>query len=429
MIYILLIISLLIMILIYFFVKYYMINWSLLGKAAISICLVIFTLSVVVNPRESFIAASDGFKTWFNIVCPSLLPFFIGSELLVNFGIVNFLGILLEPVMRPVFNVPGCGSFPFIMSITSGYPVGAKIVSQIYGNKMCTKAEAQRMLSFCSTSGPLFMTGAVAIGMLNLSSSGPVIALSNYLGAISVGILFRFYKRTERDSYSPDSNIISRAFKSLSESFNKEKRPFGLMLSESVINSMNTLLMIGGIIVLFSVIINLLSRLGVVDFAANILYMILSPLGVDRQLLTPAAAGLFEITIGSKMIAASGAGLAQKIIAISCIIAWSGFSIHAQCAGVLSSTDLSLSTYILSKLLHTVATGIFAYILISAWGINEAYASLPAFSFVKSIIDPHTGWAARFMLSTGRYVFILLILILFSTAYFTAFKIYRRFSH
>lgn len=429
MLYILIIILLLILSLIYLFTKYFMANWPLLGKIIISSCIVAFTLAVVVNPGESFNAASDGLKTWFNVVCPSLLPFFIGSELLVSLGIVNFLGVLLEPVMRPVFNVPGCGSFPFVMSITSGYPVGAKIVSQIYEKKMCTRAEAQRMLSFCSTSGPLFMTGAVAIGMLNLSSSGPIIAFSNYLGAVAVGIIFRFYRNSQSTAYSPGRNVIPRAFKSLQESFDKEKRPFGLLLSESVKNSVNTLLMVGGLIILFSVIIRLLISWGVVSFVANILYIILSPIGADKQLLIPAASGLFEITIGSKLVAASGADLAQKIIAISSIIAWSGFSVHAQAAGVLSSTDLSVGTYILSKLLHTFTTGIFAYIIISVWGINEAYASIPAFSLAGTITNPQTGWITKFILSTGMYVYILFIIAVLSIVYFAAYKMYHRFSH
>lgn len=429
MIYILILILFLILVLIYYFAKYIMFNWSLLGKIAISLCIVAFTISILINPMESFNAASDGLKTWFNIVCPSLLPFFIGSELLVTLGIVNFLGVLLEPIMRPVFNVPGCGSFPFIMSITSGYPVGAKIVSQIYENKMCTKEEAQRMLSFCSTSGPLFMTGAVAIGMLNSGRSGLVIAFSNYLGAIAVGIIFRFYRYRCRTPHFFEGNILKKALKSLQESYNKEKRPFGLLLSESVKNSVNTLLMVGGLIILFSVIIKLLNSWGVISASANILYIMLSPLRVDKQLLMPAASGLFEITIGSKLVASSGATMAQKIIAISSIIAWSGFSVHAQAAGILSSTDLSIGIYMLSKLLHALTAGIFAYIIISIWGIKETYASVPTFSFIKVIINPQTGWVTRFIISAGTYVYILLIIIILSVIYSAATRIYHKFSH
>ena len=39
---------------------------------------------------------------------------------------------LLSKIMRPLFNVPGEGAYAFIMGVISGYPVGAKIVSDFY---------------------------------------------------------------------------------------------------------------------------------------------------------------------------------------------------------------------------------------------------------------------------------------------------------
>lgn len=34
--------------------------------------------------------------------------------------------------MKPLFNIPGEGAYAFIMGIISGYPVGAKIVTDFY---------------------------------------------------------------------------------------------------------------------------------------------------------------------------------------------------------------------------------------------------------------------------------------------------------
>ena len=78
----------------------------------------------MIYPAESVDAAYKGLVVWATLVIPALFPFFIGSELLINLGIVKFIGTILEPIMRPVFNVPGEGSFAFVMSVTSGYPVG-----------------------------------------------------------------------------------------------------------------------------------------------------------------------------------------------------------------------------------------------------------------------------------------------------------------
>ena len=61
--------------------------------------------------------------------------------------------------MRPIFNIPGEGAFPFVMGIISGYPMGAKIISKFKQQGICTNEEAERMLSFTNNSGPLFIIG------------------------------------------------------------------------------------------------------------------------------------------------------------------------------------------------------------------------------------------------------------------------------
>ncbi len=63
--------------------------------------------------------------------------------------------------MKPIFNVPGIGAYAFIMGIISGYPVGAKIVTEFRKNGECSKVEAERLLSFSNNSGPLFIIGTV----------------------------------------------------------------------------------------------------------------------------------------------------------------------------------------------------------------------------------------------------------------------------
>src|SRR5690606_32732679 len=93
-------------------------------------------ITIILYPGESVSSAYNGLVIWATLVVPALLPFFIGSEILINLGVVKFFGVLLEPIMRPIFNVPGEGSFAFAMSITSGYPVGAKIVSRLRTDKI-----------------------------------------------------------------------------------------------------------------------------------------------------------------------------------------------------------------------------------------------------------------------------------------------------
>ena len=62
--------------------------------------------ALILHPSEAFDAAVKGLEVWWNVVFPALLPFFIGSEILMGLGVVHYLGVLLEPLMRPVLTCP-----------------------------------------------------------------------------------------------------------------------------------------------------------------------------------------------------------------------------------------------------------------------------------------------------------------------------------
>ena len=88
----------------------------------------LFTVCLVLFSKQNLAATKTGLALWFNSVVPSLLPFFIATELLGYTNIVSKIGKLLNKIMKPIFNVPGIGAYAFVMGVISGYPVGAKIL-------------------------------------------------------------------------------------------------------------------------------------------------------------------------------------------------------------------------------------------------------------------------------------------------------------
>ena len=109
----------------------------------------LFALSLICYPQQSLEASIRGLNMWWEVVFPSLLPFFIVSELLISFGVVNLLGVLLEPLMRPLFRVPGVGGFVWAMGMASGYPSGAKLTARLYQEKQISTIEAFVFFSLC----------------------------------------------------------------------------------------------------------------------------------------------------------------------------------------------------------------------------------------------------------------------------------------
>ena len=166
-----------------------------LKNLIIPITFILFTIFLVVFSKSNLSAAKDGLSLFANSVLPSLLPFFIATELLSYTGIIEILGKVLNKFMRPIFNVPGEGAFAFIMGIISGYPIGAKIVTNFRQNGICTKEEGERLLAFTNNSGPLFIIGTVGISLFFDTRTGILLFLSHILACISVGIVFRFWKK------------------------------------------------------------------------------------------------------------------------------------------------------------------------------------------------------------------------------------------
>ncbi len=385
-------------------------------KTIIPIIIALCTVSIIIIfPKDSVEAARNGLQTWFNIVLPALLPFFICSEILVGLGVVNFIGTLLQPLMNPIFNVRGEGAFPLVMSVTSGYPVGVKLASKLRIAETITQTEAQRLVSFCSTSGPLFMIGAVSVGMFNDVRIGSLIAFSHYLGVLTVGILFSFYKRKDKTLVNkPQRNIIKASIKNLLEARKEDGRAIGVLMGDAVKDGMNTMLMVGGFIILYSVIIRVLHVTNTFEVISNIIISI-SPISLRKDILIAALSGFVEITNGCKIVSSiSSTTLITRISIVSLLIGWSGFSIHSQAMTVLSKTDIKIKIYILSKGLHGIFAFIYSQILFRL--IYKNYittSSILDSSIKKYVFTPN--WFAVFKFSFAMLIMIISMLIIIGT--------------
>ena len=105
----------------------------------------IFTICLIVFSKSNIQAVKNSLNIWVNNVIPSLFPFFIATELLNHTNIPRVIGNMFNKIMRPLFNVPGIGAYALFMGIISGYPVGAKIVTNFRNDNLCTKEEAERL--------------------------------------------------------------------------------------------------------------------------------------------------------------------------------------------------------------------------------------------------------------------------------------------
>ncbi|NLY11541.1 MAG: sporulation integral membrane protein YlbJ [Firmicutes bacterium] len=325
----------------------------------------ILAIAIIRYPQEAFDASLYGLRLWLDIVLPALLPFFAMADILMGLGVVHFIGILLEPIMNPLFKIPGVGAFSFAMGLASGYPIGAKITGRLRRQNMISQIEAERLVCLAHTAGPLFMAGAVAVGMFNMPELALPIALSHYLAVILVGFIMRFHRGPEEKVQKNERNYASRALRELVQARAADGRPFGQLFSDAVRETFASMLFVGGCVMIFSVLIRILQVSGIINIIGSVVALILKPFNVSPAMVNAFSSGIFEITIGAQAASAAEAPLFQKVFAASAIIAWSGFSVHTQVAAMLHGTDIRLWPYFLARALHSFFAAVFTIILLN----------------------------------------------------------------
>ena len=340
---------------------------------------VLFTAMVVLFPRSAFEASLDGLRLWFEVVLPSLLPFFVMAQVLMGLGAVHFLGVCLEPLMRPLFRLPGTAAFAVAMGLVSGYPLGAKVTGDLRRHRLCSRVEAERLVAFANTADPLFMSGAVAVGMFGQASLGAVLSFADYASVVLVGLLMRFHGHREPPPPAPPPGaLLDRALEALYQARARDGRPFGHLLGDVVRDSMIQMLFIGGTIMLFSVLLRVAAITGLVPWAAqHLLGPLLSLVGLDPSLAHALAAGLFELDLGSRAAAQAAASLQDRVVITSAVIAWSGLAVHAQVAAMLQGTGCRLGPYILARFLHGILAGLLTLLAFRVAGNLFLEAALP----------------------------------------------------
>lgn len=333
---------------------------------------------LLIYPENGLESARFGLNIWFSSVLPALFPFMAASFLLLETGIVRLISHAFRPVTRLLFFAPGESAYVFLASAMSGYPVGARLSAELYASKQITEAEAQRIIRFTSVSGPVFITGTVCSGLLGLPEAGVYIAAAHYLSAVAVGILFGlFARRQELKSQKKPRLRFSDAW----ARFKKDAAscpPVGDMLSSSIEKALTVLLKVGGFIILFSVVLEMLSVTGVMDALRWVYMPIANMAGFSAQSTQALLYGGVEMTSGCARAAALSLPVYAQLPLIAGIISFGGLCIHMQTSAMTASSGLKPKGFGLAKSIQAMLAFFFTSVLLSAFPLTAAASSISA---------------------------------------------------
>jgi len=269
---------------------------------------------------------------WLNNLFPTLFPFFIISDILINYNITTYIPKYFKKVCQFLFNITDNMLTILILSLISGFPSNARNTKLMYDNQEITIDEANHILIFSHFANPIFIFTTIAIYFLKSKTLGPILLISHYLSNFILGFLFR-------SSFHHPKNISNK-------SNNHQHKQFGTILVTAINKSVDTILSICGIVTVF---------------------LLLSSLLVDTLNLnhynTSLLKGFFEITIGVESLSKIHIPTTYKAIITSAFLAFGGLSVHLQVKSQLTNTPINYHYFLIGRLYQTIISIIITYIL------------------------------------------------------------------
>lgn len=285
--------------------------------------------AVLAFGSNRFSVVTEGIALWAASVLPALFPYFFITAVLSKLSFTRKIGNGLGKITKPLFNTGGMCGYAFLMSVISGYPIGASLVSDLRRNNLIGEAEAVRSACLCSTSSPMFLIASVGTIMFGNKEFGILLFAVHFISALINGFIFSFYKRKNPpveklalDPSKPDN-----------------------ILYDGVYSAVVSVLVVGGLITLFYLLTDILLSFGIL----NPLIFVFTFITGSESAGEGIALGLFECTQGLKAISTGGISF-LTLPCVAGICGLGGLSVIAQSLAYLKRAKIKTAPFVLSKL-------------------------------------------------------------------------------
>lgn len=310
----------------------------------LSIFIVFLMILMIFKPNLCISSIYNGLSIWAKCVVPSLLPFMFFTKLLTDLKFIDNFASKTAKINKFLFNAPKISGYIFLMSLISGYPVGAKLISEYHKMGAITTNQANKLCTFCSTSGPIFIIGSVGTAMFLNAKLGYIMFISHILGVVLNGILYRkaFVDRTEIPIKTDEKTQIS--------------------LQNTMKDSILSVLIVGGFISIAFLIIDLLNDINALWPINFVIDKICSLIGI-KDVGSAISSGFLEVSKGASMLAKLGVSYNTLGTIASFLIGFGGISIFLQAVTFLKNAQVNLKFYFMQKLTQGILSGIVCFLI------------------------------------------------------------------
>lgn len=312
----------------------------------IALLILLLMSCMLLMPAVCIDGATFGLLLWFNKLLPSLLPFIILTQMLCSLGIITKLSKYISSFTQKLFGVDGTSFLVFFIGLIAGYPTGAKMTKQLMDQQQLSRDMAQKCLCFVNNCGPLFIIGTVGSILLKNVTLGYFLALTHILSAFTMLALSRFYKVPTYASHVTSSSAPQPTFVTV--------------FNQAVQGGMDTIVYVGGYIIFFSMLSNILKHL---TFFQNFLLALSNLLHLPLDLINSVIYGSIEFSSGIALTAQTLPLTSSTLALIAFILTFGGFCVFFQSSYVLQGSGLKLSYYLICKFFQAILAAIYTRLL------------------------------------------------------------------
>lgn len=275
----------------------------------------IFFIGIILSaPSVCAEGARYGLRICSYVLIPSLFPFSIPVLFLINTNAyINSKQKIL---------------ILYVLSLLGGYPIGAKLIAELYNNGIIKQDYAKKLLPFCVNAGPAFIIIAVGKSILGSVKIGCILFFSHILSSVLLFVLFAVKVPYQKKQYSNSNN--------------------GITVSDNIVlsvhNASNACLSICAFVVMFSVV--------------NQYLLFYS----DRFVFLKHLIYLTEVT--------SAVNNTKNIYIISFLLGFSGISIWMQIYSMSTEIKPNIYYFVSVRISHGILSTFFTAIFLNAFKIS-----------------------------------------------------------
>lgn len=305
-----------------------------------SLAYLILIIIVLSQPEATFQYAYQGLYQWAAKMVPTLFPFMMISSVMVYTGMDKELGNMLSIILKKIYHFSSYGLYAIFMGFFCGFPMGAKVVSELYENHKINKEEAQTLLAFCNNIGPAYFMGIIIpilhacgyentvpfiLGMYGIPAIYGI--LISRMSTKKIGKTDTNYKNT-KEIYPANSTMSLPA-----------------ALKQACIDNTQSLIILGGYITFTN---------------AFRIFLDFLPFSIPVKGIL---SSFLEIIGGVQTIYSTTLLTNQKIFWIMTALCFSGISCLMQTSSFLEKSGLSLMNYLKHKSVITAISVVYYFIL------------------------------------------------------------------